>query len=335
MPEYLIIGGKTEDAAPAALAVAADLAGRQEAQVDIAAPVAHQDAVSLSACVRRVVGFDLTPSAKPDLSMDSLKQKAAGGWRGLLSAARGAARGAAENFEQYRGLRDELRLARYDMIIDLNADAGSVIIARLADSVKVAGFSAENLPGAAPGMALFYHDSYAVPSNLPRLEQCRRLAGRALNYEPGPQPGWNFKDFPRPEWTPAAPFILLGGKIPAPFGEILTGANLPLCGAPPAPAPPETISPPDLLALAAAAVCVAGNGLAAGLGAALRKPVFFIGGKPQLPPNAVLTDSPAALKESLDGVLRRLHPPAAPKSAPDSPSADSASSEGGLRIREN
>ena len=341
MPEYLVIGG-AGDAAIDALAVAADAARINGAQVDIAVPAEAKAAAELGGNVRRVIGFELAPSSVPEVSLGALKKAAGGGWQNALSAARGklkeAAESAAENFEQYRNLREELRAARYDAVLDLSASAGSVIVARCADAVKVVGFAAENVPHAPPGLQLLYHENYPAPKNIPRQRRCRMLAGRALGYEPRARPEWNFKEFPLPEWAPEAPFVFVWGNIPAPFAEILTASGARLAGALPAP-PPEDVSPEALLASVGAAACVAGSGLAAALAAARGTPVLFIGGAADMPPGAVLTDSPAALKKELDAVLSSASPETPPETAEtsgaDSDSDSVAPSSGGLRVRKN
>ncbi len=360
MPEYLVIGGDDESAVHA-MAVAADLVNHVPgAQADIAVPAGQKTAAELGSNARRVVGFELAPSSVPNISVGAIKEAAGGGWKNLMSAARGKAKEAAaaatENFGQYRELREELRLARYDVVFDLYAGAGSVLVARSAAAVKVVGFAAENIPHAPPGLTLLYHENHPAPKNIPRREQCRMLAARTLGYECSPHPEWNFKPFSPPAWAPPPPFILLGGHIPAPFAEILSAAGAPLVGeSPPAEAPPQPVSAGELLALAAAAACVVGGGLAAALGTAQKTPVFFIGGKQRMPPNAILTDSPAALKEALDGVLHAADSPPPPEISPKTDSAaeelpppessdiskESASPDstapdsGGLRIRKD
>ena len=335
MPEYLVIGGAGESAVNA-LAVAADLVNHTSgAQADIAVPLAHKEIAELSNNVRRVVGFEIASSPVPDISLGAFKEAAGGGWKNMLSAARGkvkeAAESAAENYGQYKILREELHLARYDVVFDLQADAGSVIVARCAESVRVVGFATDNIPNAPPGLTLLYHDNYPAPKSIPRRQQCRTLAARALGYEFSPQPEWNFKPVSPPASAPNSPFILLGGNVPEPFAKILTDAGLPLVGGANGAGGAEDsaaaeFTPGELLALAGAASCVAGGGLAAALGTATGTPVMFIGGKEHMPPNAVLTDSPAALKEALDGILR-AHQPAPPPpeetTAPESAAPES------------
>lgn len=307
MAEYLVIGGKNDEAALHALAVGADIAAKMNAQVDIAVAPAAAAVARLGKTPRRVVEVHITAPSVPGISLDAMKQAPSGGWKGVMSFARAAAKTAAgaakQQFGQYRELADELRLVRYDVVVDISGDAVGLLAARIADTPKVLGFATENIPDAAPGASLLYHDSRAVPSNLPRREQCRRLAAAGFGYTLQPRPEWNFIDSPPPAGLPEVPFILIGGGIPAPFMEILCVSGLPLFT-------PET--PADMLAAARRASCAVGNGIAIAIAAAAGAHTLFIGGAAHTPPEAATTESPTALKNAIDEVLQRA---AAEKSA--------------------
>ena len=298
MADYLIIGGKNDDSALCALAVAADIAVKLDAQTDIATTPARAPIVRLGRNLRRVVEVDIAPSSTPDVSLDALKNAPSGGWKGMLSFAKKAAQDAAvsarQNFGQYRALADDLRLVRYDAAVDLDADAAGLLAARLASATKVLGFASENIPDAAPGASLLYHDARAVPRSLPRREQCRRLAAAFFGYTLDPRPPWDFIAPPLPANAPAAPFILIGGDIPEPFMEILRAAGLPLFA-------PD--SPADMLAAAQAGECAVGSGVAVSIAAAAGARALFIGGAAHAPPEATTTESPSALQDALAQAL--------------------------------
>ncbi|MGI9298497.1 MAG: hypothetical protein ACR2QC_11470 [Gammaproteobacteria bacterium] len=303
MAEYLVIGGKNEDAVLHALAVAADIATKKaDAQVDIATSPALAPVARLGKTPRRVVEVKIAPSA-PGVSLDALKNAPSGGWKGVFSFAQKAAKTAAlsarNQFGQYRELAEELRIVRYDAVVDLDGDAAGLLAAKLAAADKVFGFAADNLPDAAPGASLLYHDTRAVPRNLPRREQCRRLAADCLGYTPPARPEWDFADPPPPANAPAPPFLLIGGKIPEPFMEILRAAGPPLFA-------PE--SPADILAAARICECAAGNGIAVALAAAAGARALFIGGAANSPPEATATESPTALQQEIGEILGRRAP---------------------------
>lgn len=294
MPEYLIIGGKNSDQALAAMAVAADInATGDDVIVDIIVPADAADIVRLSEVPRRVIAANVAPTPPSGFSPEI----PSGGWRGVLSAAQTAAKSAADaaakNFSQYRELTDEIRMVRYTMAFDIVADPSALLMARMASTEKIIGFAPGVIPNAAPGSALMYHEPRTVPSSLSYREKCRRLVAQQLNFSLTPVPEWRFRTFTPPAWSPSSPFILIGGRIPAPFSEVLADAGMPVVET------PSDATVEEIFAAATAASSVAGSGLTTDLAAAAGARTFFIGSEKHCPPEATLTESPAALREAL------------------------------------
>ena len=294
MSEYLIVGGKNDDTVLSALAVAADLHSQKEAQVDIAVPPARVELAQLGKTPRRIVAANVTPSGIPQLAEKA--KTPGGGWRGMLTAAQSVAQSAAQsakqNFSQYRELAEELRLTRYDVVIDLDADAAGLVVARIANAEKILGFAAANIPNAATGASLLYHETRAPSTKLPYRTQCRLLAGLYFGYEPSSIPEWNFKETPPPPpWVPNSRFILQAGNVPPPFAEILSGSDIDTVLL------PANATAAEILAAVTAAAVIVGNGIAATLATTTTNRVLFIGGAQHLPPGAILIESPAALKD--------------------------------------
>ena len=329
MPEYLIIGGKDSSQALAALAAAADIAATgDDVIVDIIVPTDVADIVRMSEVPRRVIAANIAPTAPDGFSPD----KPSGGWRGVLSAAQTAAKSAAnaatKNFAQYRELMDEIRMVRYTAAFDTVADAAALLVARMASADKIIGFSAGVIPDAAPGAVLMYHEPRGVPSNLPHREKCRRLVSQQLDFTLTPTPKWRFRSFSPPSWAPSPPFILTGGRIPEPFSEVLADAGMPVVET------PSDATVEEIFAAATVASSVAGSGLTAELAAAAGTRTFFIGSEKHRPPEATLTESPAALREAIVAAPPSIEPTPAivenetpPPAEPEKPAAESSSSE--------
>ena len=315
MAEYLVIGCKDEDSAMSALAVAADIAAAKDAQVDIATSPQCAPIIRLGKTPRQVLEIDISPSMPADLSWETVKKAPFSGMKNLLSAASKASKIAAssamENFKQYRETIEKLRLAHYDAALDLDATAAGLFAARSANTEKVYGFAAENIPDAAPGASLLYHESRAVSKNMSRREQCRKLAAQILNYAPPPLPEWDFIDTTPPADIPESPFILLCGKIPAPFMAALNETGLPLYT-------PDS----EINTLAAARMCRFAVGTNISIPAAAGVKSFFIGGATYPLPNSHTVESPSALREGI-AALPGASPPEA-KTPPEMPKAETA-----------
>lgn len=353
MPDYLLIHGQSDSAVINAMAVAEDLQRKQGAQVDIVVPPERQAIAELCLTLRRVVAVDIAPSV-PQLPLAELKtelQSEHGGWKNKLLAAtqsrallntvksgvKSVAEAALSNFRQYRDLLDELRLVGYDAVIDLDANAFSMLVSRAAKTKKIIGFAAANINNAPAGLELLYHETRVVPKNLSRLQQCRQLAARTLGYEPDPQPAWQLKPCPPPPWMPPTPFILVGGKVPPPFVKTAAAAGLPLLGD----FPDSAIKPPappaigDWAALAKAAAVVIDSDVFAALATATGTPTIFIGGKKDMPDNALLAESPAALQSALSECLSASAKTiTAEKLPPAAATADSSAPADALRLKE-
>lgn len=78
-------------------------------------------------------------------------------------------------------LRDALRSARYDLVIDAQGLLKSAFVARLARA-PIAGFDKASIRE--PAASLFYDQRYGVSRDLHAIERTRRLFGLALGYEP-------------------------------------------------------------------------------------------------------------------------------------------------------
>ena len=355
MPEYLLTHGRSDTAVVEAMAVAEDLYRKQDAQVDFAVPAERREIAELCLTWRRVVAVDIAPAAVPRWP----SKLTGGGWRDKLRAAAQSGElldavksgvknitvAAHKNFRQYRDLLDDLRLPHYDAVIDLDASALSMLIARTVKAQKIIGFAAADLPNAPAGTDFMYHQTQAMPKNLSSLQRCRHLAARALGYEPNSRPAWNIKPCPPPKWLPATPFILIGGEVPEPFVKVAAAAEVPLLGdfADATIKPPAAPSITELAALAQAAVVVIGNGTVVALATAVGAQTVFIGGKKDAPDNALLAESPAALQKALHQHLspkKEATPPTAPSeeeasaSAPaETPSPPASTDSGTLRIK--
>lgn len=329
---YLIIAGKDEESILGAVAAAADLHAKFEAEVDLAIPPAHAALARIFVLSGRIMEIDMEPSSVPDISLQGLKKgaedAAKDGWRGLLSAAKNtaaiAAQSAKENVGQYRELLGELRDTKYDAAIDLDADAKSILCARSANAQQVYGF--ENLPGAVPNARLFYHDTRAVPNGLSRVEQCRTLCARLFSYDYLSSPGLQFMDNPAPAPDmPQEPFVLLEDGIQQEFIKALENTKPPVF-----PCPPD---PEAMLAAVQASLCVAGAGIIVHLANAFDKPALYLGDKKFAPPDALLIESPAILNTAVQKILSGENPATGlaeiPTAKPSAASA-SASADDGL-----
>lgn len=80
-----------------------------------------------------------------------------------------------------RALRNALRAARYDLVLDAQGLLKSAFVAKLAGA-PIAGF--DKASAREPSAALFYDQRYGVPRDLHAIERTRRLFALALGYEP-------------------------------------------------------------------------------------------------------------------------------------------------------
>ncbi|MBR2687204.1 MAG: lipopolysaccharide heptosyltransferase I [Aquamicrobium sp.] len=80
-----------------------------------------------------------------------------------------------------RALRDALRAAHYDLVLDAQGLLKSAFVAKFAGA-PIAGF--DRASAREPSAALFYDQRYGVPRDLHAIERTRRLFALALGYEP-------------------------------------------------------------------------------------------------------------------------------------------------------
>ncbi|MDR0770103.1 MAG: lipopolysaccharide heptosyltransferase I [Burkholderiales bacterium] len=101
-----------------------------------------------------------------------------------------------QNWRELAAFRRALREARYDIVIDLNEQVKSALIARAAFGHRH-GFDRASIrePLACP----LYQTTHPVPRTLHFVERCRQLAGAALHYTPEGLPHWQW------QWPEAAP----------------------------------------------------------------------------------------------------------------------------------
>lgn len=92
-------------------------------------------------------------------------------WRGQLFSA--------TTWAEMRALRDELRGARYDLVLDLQGLLKSAVWARQAGA-PVAGYDSASIRE--PLAAWLYARKAAVPRDLQAVDRCRRLAAAHLDY---------------------------------------------------------------------------------------------------------------------------------------------------------
>ncbi|MER8673291.1 MULTISPECIES: lipopolysaccharide heptosyltransferase I [unclassified Mesorhizobium] len=84
-------------------------------------------------------------------------------------------------WREIAGLRREMHVGQYDLVIDAQGLLKSAFVASQAGA-PVVGF--DRASAREPSATLFYQRKYAVPRNLHAIERTRRLFGLALGYEP-------------------------------------------------------------------------------------------------------------------------------------------------------
>ncbi|MDR2710788.1 MAG: lipopolysaccharide heptosyltransferase I [Burkholderiales bacterium] len=101
-----------------------------------------------------------------------------------------------QNWRELAAFRRTLRETHYDVVIDLNEQVKSALIARSAFGVRH-GFDRASIRE--PLACLLYQATHAVPRNLHFVERCRRLTAAALHYTAEGAPCW--------QWTWEAPAL--------------------------------------------------------------------------------------------------------------------------------
>jgi len=94
-----------------------------------------------------------------------------------------------ESWRELAAFRRALRETRYDIVIDLNEQVKSALIARAAFGERH-GFNRASIRE--PLACSLYQVTHAVPRTLHFVERCRRLAAAALNYLPEGPPRWQW-----------------------------------------------------------------------------------------------------------------------------------------------
>ena len=87
----------------------------------------------------------------------------------------------AKTWGEARALRQTLRDARYDLVIDAQGLLKSAVVAKLAGA-PIAGF--DRASAREPSAALFYNQRHAVSRDLHAIERTRRLFGLISGYQP-------------------------------------------------------------------------------------------------------------------------------------------------------
>lgn len=106
----------------------------------------------------------------------------------------------------WRAFLDELRVERYDVIIDTQGLLKSAVIARAARGYRVGlDWKSSREP-----LAPFYDRVHRIPWSLHAVERNRQLAAAALGYQATGEPryGIQIPNF-RAEWLPHAPYAVL------------------------------------------------------------------------------------------------------------------------------
>jgi len=110
---------------------------------------------------------------------------------------------------EIRALRERLRDARYDRVLDLQGLVKSAWIARMAGA-PVAGFDRASVRE--PLAALAYAHRHRIDLRLHAIERLRRLAGAEFGYLPDGLPGFGLRpaDVPMPDGAlPEDPFAVM------------------------------------------------------------------------------------------------------------------------------
>ncbi|MDR2016423.1 MAG: lipopolysaccharide heptosyltransferase I [Burkholderiales bacterium] len=94
-----------------------------------------------------------------------------------------------QNWRELAAFRRTLRETRYDIVIDLNEQVKSALIARAAFGVRH-GFDRASIRE--PLACSLYQVAHAVPRTLHFVERCRQLTGAALHYTPEGSPRWQW-----------------------------------------------------------------------------------------------------------------------------------------------
>lgn len=106
----------------------------------------------------------------------------------------------------FSGLRRELRVSRYDWIVDCQGLLKSVAVARLARG-PLFGYDRPSVRERAA--ARFYDQSIAVPKKLHAVERNRRLVGAVFGYRPEGPPDYGIASTAAaPPWAPAQGYVV-------------------------------------------------------------------------------------------------------------------------------
>lgn len=116
-----------------------------------------------------------------------------------------------QNWRELAAFRRTLRETRYDVVIDLNEQVKSALIARAAFGSRH-GFNRASIRE--PLASSFYQFTHAVPRTLHFVERCRQLTASALNYTPegAPRWQWSWADQPPSDallTPPETPYVML------------------------------------------------------------------------------------------------------------------------------
>ncbi|MDR1529445.1 MAG: lipopolysaccharide heptosyltransferase I [Burkholderiales bacterium] len=112
----------------------------------------------------------------------------------------------ADAWRELAAFRKKLRERHYDLVIDLNEQVKSALIAYSADAEIRHGFDWKSIRE--PLAVLGYQKTYAVPRDLHFVERCRLLASRALQYETVGLPQWRWQEENTSE-LPDKPYVVL------------------------------------------------------------------------------------------------------------------------------
>jgi heptosyltransferase-1 len=94
-----------------------------------------------------------------------------------------------QSWRELAAFRRTLRETRYDIVIDLNEQVKSALIARAAFGTRH-GFNRASIRE--PLACSLYQITHPVPRTLHFVERCRRLAAAALHYIPEGSPRWHW-----------------------------------------------------------------------------------------------------------------------------------------------
>ena len=277
------------------LAVAAELVLSlgTDTQVDIAVPESCAEYVFMSSVVRRVIAV---PAIDTEHGIEKTKKASIGST--LFSATKKLSALTGRNVQAYWNMSKDLRITEYDAVFDFDFSPFSIAVSKVAKTKQIIGFDVQNIDKTSKISYLSAHETYHIKGEMSNSSRMRHLAARHFSYSPatdGIPLDWCFNTYPAPEMIPQQPYIVVGGRVPAPFMTLVKESNLSVLVLEEQP----TMRAEDITGALQSAKIAVGNGVVSALAAAVGIPNLFIGSGKDIPQRAISITTPSALADAL------------------------------------